>query len=82
MTEQQKIALYMKQAKNMTLVELLVDRGGWKPDTASWQVVDREIARRDAFSTEVRAWIAFGVALVSLCVAIFAAIRATGVSGS
>lgn len=55
--------------------QLLVARAGWKSDTAQWQVVDREIARRDAKGTNARAWLALAISVASLIVAIAVALR-------
>jgi hypothetical protein len=64
----QQIFSYVKEVEGMSLVQLLVARAGWKSDTAQWQVVDREIARRDARGTNLRAWIAIWISVVSIVV--------------
>ncbi len=66
----QQIFSYVKEVEGMSLVQLLVARAGWKSDTAQWQIVDREIARRDARGTNFRAWIAILVSIASMVVSI------------
>lgn len=70
----QQFLNYVAEVEKMSLVQLLVARAGWKSDTAQWQVVDREIARRDARGTNFRAWIAIAVSILSLLVSIGVAI--------
>lgn len=72
---EEQITLYVKEAEKMTLVQLLIARAGWIPSAAAWQVVDREIARRDALGTEARAWCALVLSVVSLIVAVYAFIE-------
>jgi hypothetical protein len=71
----QQLCSYIKEAEAMSIEQLLVERAGWKSDTAQWQVVDREIARRDAKGTNARAWLALAISIASLVVAIAAALR-------
>jgi hypothetical protein len=71
----QQLCSYIKKAEAMSIEQLLVERAGWKSDTAQWQVVDREIARRDAKGTNARAWLALAISIASLVVAIAAALR-------
>jgi hypothetical protein len=66
----QQLRRYIKEAEAMGIEQLLVARAGWKSDTAQWQVVDREIARRDAKGTNVRAWLALAISIVSLIVSV------------
>lgn len=71
----QQLSSYIKEAETMSIEHLLVARAVWKPDTAQWQVVDREIARRDAKDTNARAWLALAISVASLMVAIAVALR-------
>ena len=71
----QQLRSYIKETEAMSIEQLLVARAGWKPDTAQWQVVDREIARRDAKDTNARAWLALAISVASLMVAIAVALR-------
>ena len=79
---EEQLTSYFKEVQQMTMLQLLQARAGWGSKEPEWHVVDREIARQDALSTNVRAWIAFGISVLALCVAIFAAIKPSGVSGS
>jgi hypothetical protein len=71
----QQLRSYIKETEAMSIEQLLVARAGWKSDTAQWQVVDREIARRDAKGTNARAWLALAISVASLIVAIAVALR-------
>jgi hypothetical protein len=71
----QQLHSYIKETEAMGIEQLLVARAGWKSDTAQWQVVDREIARRDAKGTNARAWLALAISVASLIVAIAVALR-------
>lgn len=71
----QQLCSYIKETEAMGIEQLLVARAGWKSDTAQWQVVDREIARRDAKGTNARAWLALAISVASLIVAIAVALR-------
>lgn len=71
----QQLRCYIKEAEAMAIEQLLVARAGWKSDTAQWQVVDREIARRDAKGINARAWLALAISVASLIVAIAVALR-------
>lgn len=71
----QQLFNYVKEVEKMSFVQLLIARAGWKSDTAQWQVVDREIARRDAKGTNARAWLALAISVASLIVAIAVALR-------
>ena len=71
----QQLRSYIKETEAMGIEQLLVARAGWKSDTAQWQVVDREIARRDAKGTNARAWLALAISVASLIVAIAVALR-------
>lgn len=66
---------YVKEVEGMSLVQLLAARAGWKSDTAQWQVVDREITRRDTRGTNMRAWIAIVVSCISMIVSIWVSLR-------
>lgn len=66
----EQLAKYAKEIEGWTMIQLLEGRAGWKPDAAAWQVVDREIRRRDERGTRFLATAAFGVSVVSLIVAI------------
>ncbi len=70
----QQLTSYIAEVKSMSIEQLLVARAGWKSDTAQWQAVDREIARRDARGTNARAWLALAVSVVSLIVSIAVAL--------
>lgn len=59
----------------MGIEQLLVARAGCKSDTTQWQVVDREIACRDAKGTNALAWLALAISVASLIVAIAVALR-------
>ncbi len=71
----QQLRSYIKEAEAMGIEQLLVARAGWKSDTAQWQVVDREIARRDSKGINARAWLALAISVASLIVAIAVALR-------
>ncbi len=71
----QQLRSYIKETQAMGIEQLQVARAGWKSDTAQWQLVDREIARRDAKGTNARAWLALAISVASLIVAIAVALR-------
>jgi hypothetical protein len=71
----QQLRNYILEVDGMSIEQLLVARAGWKSNTAQWEAVDREIARRDARGTNARAWLALAISAVSLIVSLAVALR-------